>query len=76
MKNPENRELMAELYRIMERHEVPPADKTQYPEYFDAALTDVQVFYRRWWQEKQNPFAHRLAHALYAAFSDQCKSDS
>lgn len=75
MQNPENRELMAELYRIMERHEVPPADKGQYTAYFTALMADVQVFYRKWWQEKHNPFGHHLAHALYAAFSDMCKEN-
>jgi hypothetical protein len=75
MTNPENREMMAELYRIMEKHEVPPTDRKQYLEYFSAALADIQTFYRKWWDEKKNPFAHRMAFALYAALSDQCKGE-
>lgn len=76
MKNPENREMMGELYRIMEKYETPPDGNDKQLAFFDSLLADVQVFYRKWWQEKQNPFAERMAHALYEALSDQCKSDN
>ena len=73
MQNPQNREMMAELYRIMERYEVAPTDREKMGGYIEGAMKDLTLFYRKWWELGQNVFAHELAHAMYSAICAQCK---
>jgi len=72
MQNPQNREMMAELYRIMERYEVAPTDHDQQGSYIDGAMLDMTTFYHKWWEQGRNQFGRELAHAMYRAICAQC----
>ena len=72
MQNPQNREMMAELYRIMERYEVAPTDHDQQGSYIDGAMVDMTTFYHKWWEQGKNQFGRELAHAMYRAICAQC----
>lgn len=73
MKDPQNREMMTELYRIMERHETPPADRDRIGDFIEGAMVDLNTFYTKWWVHGGNQFARELSHAMYRAICAQCK---
>ena len=72
MKNPENRDIMTRLYRLIEKYETPP--KIEYAEdaaeYFTEALLDCTSVYD---SHKDNEFATDLAVALYGALEKRFK---
>lgn len=72
MKNPENRDIMTRLYRLIEKYETPP--KIEYAEdaheYFTEALLDCTSVYDSY---KDNEFATELAIALYGALEKRFK---
>ena len=73
MKDPQNRDMMIELYRIMEKYETPPEDREQIGGFIDGARMDLTVFYHKWWELGRNGFAMELAHAMYRAVCAQCR---
>lgn len=72
MKNPENRDVMTRLYRLIEKYETPP--KIEYLEdaleYFKQVLNDCVSVYDSY---KDNAFAARLSIALYEAIERRFK---
>lgn len=62
MKDSKNREMMAKLYRIIEKYEEPPSIKKEESEsYFVRVWNDLSSFYNEY---KENEFATALSLAL------------
>lgn len=72
MKNPENRDVMTRLYRLIEKYETPP--KIEYLEdaleYFKQALSDCVNVHDTY---KDNAFASCFSFALYEALERRFK---
>lgn len=72
MKNPENRDVMTRLYRMIEKYETPP--KVEYLEdaleYFKQALSDCVSVHDSY---KGNAFASCFSFALYEALERRFK---
>lgn len=70
MENPQNREIMARLYRIVERYETPP--QIEYADdgvdYFLKVQKDVLGVFEDY---KGNEFARELALGLYSALEQR-----
>lgn len=75
MQDPQNREMMAALYRIMEKYEVPPDCNTdsEIIEYFDKVRTDINEFFITYWEKQRNLYAREMSSALYHAISNRFK---
>lgn len=73
MKEPKNRDLMAKLYRLVEKYETAPAMKYEDEAvgYFKEALKDCRTLESEF---AGNSFALRFSVALYSAIEDQFKS--
>ena len=73
MKDQQNRAMMAELYRIMEKYEIPPDCDTDQEiiQYFGQVSDDIKLFYRTYWEQQRNLFARELSSALYTAISNR-----
>lgn len=71
MQDPQNREVMAALYRIMEKYEVPKDCDTDEDilHYFDGIRADIEQFYQTYWVKARNEYARTMAGALYDAIS-------
>lgn len=75
MQDPQNREVMAALYRILEKYEMPRECNSdeEIIKYFDEVRADCQKFYTEYWEKSRNWYARHLSTALYAAISDRFK---
>ena len=73
MRNPETREFMQKLYRLVEKYENPPEVNTldDSCEYFKYMIKDVSELYR---QCGKNEFALRLIVAFCNAVDDRFKA--
>lgn len=75
MKNPETREMMAALYRLVEKYETIPDDKIGTDtetliEYFTPIVADCEAFARMY---PNSILASELIHAFYCAASQSYK---
>lgn len=72
MKDQTNRDIMAALYRLVEKYEVPPTvhSADEAVEYFKAVHTDVDGLYTKYGGYE---FAQQLAIGLYAAIERKFK---
>ena len=75
MQDPQNREVMAALYRILEKYEQPRDCDTDQEilNYFEEVRTDIQAFYTAYWDKAHNYYAKEMSVALYAAISNRFK---
>ena len=72
MKDPKNRELMTELYRLVEKYEEPPGvKKGESEQYFLIVLNDITSIFNRY---RGNEFAEELTIALYNAIGRRTAS--
>lgn len=73
MKNPENREIMSKLYRLIEKYETTPrieyTDDGQ--EYFSGVLKECMRIFSEY---QNNEFAQELIFAFYAALEKRFKA--
>lgn len=68
MKDPRIREMMAKIYRVMERYETVPEFKTQeeVDDFFRKALDSIMELYI---QYKSNPFCEGMLIGLYSSIN-------
>lgn len=70
MINPNRREMMRDLYRMLEKYEMPPKDFDGEAtiSYYDSLFEDYRQFYERY---KDDDFALPLAVALFEAIDNR-----
>lgn len=75
MRDPKNRDVMSQLYRIMEKYETPPVscDHEGSIEYFETVMFDVKKVFDA---NVGNEFAEKLCLALYDAIGERFKKST